>query len=438
MRTEPALSNGILGSVREAWTDRYHGPGIGDDRVRDLAIDSDGNVYVTGGSFGNEQRNYFDYATIKYDPEGNPLWVARYHDVVNGGDEAVALALDAKRNVYVTGTICTEFRVVIGCVHWTFGTIKYSPEGQRLWVARYQLLGNGDAFAAAIAVSAQGEVYVTGGRFPEGQFGSDNYATIKYDTNGTQIWIAQYIGPRSYDTVRSLTLDAQGNAYVTGTSSGEEPGISEYATIKYDSDGTEVWVARYRRPGSQLNRAAALALDSVGNVHVTGTSEGAYSTIKYDPDGTEVWTAQYEAHGSAAALACDADGNVYVTGASVVDGREDYATVKYDSKGNEAWIVRYHGPGTGGDYGKRIALDSKRNVYVTGSSSGDGPHSDFATIKYDPEGTELWVARSGSGRRDSYDAPNAFALDAQGNVYVTGQSLNTTRVYEYFTVKYSQ
>jgi hypothetical protein len=101
-------------------------------------------------------------------------------------------------------------------------------------------------------------------------------------------------------------------------------------------------------------------------------------------------------------------------------------------------VARYHGPGGGVDYGQRIALDSKKNVYVAGSSHGGGAHADYATIKYDPQGAEIWVARSGSGRTDSYDRPSALALDTLGNVYVTGQSRNETGVYEYFTVKYSQ
>jgi uncharacterized delta-60 repeat protein len=441
---ETALSNEISGSVREAWTARYHVPGDSDDYAKAIAVDSGGNVYVTGGAGINPTIQYSQYTTIKYDPEGSPLWLARYHDLVNAGDDAVALALDAKGNIYVTGTICTQWQIIAGCIHWAFGTIKYNPQGDLLWVARYHLPGNGDDIAAALAVDAEGNAYVTGRSFPDGKFrGSPNYATVKYDTDGRQIWVARYIGPQSSDWVYAIAVDAQGNVHVTGESS--DMGATVYATVKYDPDGNELWVARYIGPRNGLNIPYSLAVDSEGNTYVTGLStcekRFCYATIKYDPDGTELWVARYDPpearSGGASALAVDPEGNIYVTGRSVV-GTQDYATIKYDSSGNEIWIARYHGPGNGPDWATRIALDSKGNVYVTGSSSGVGAYADYATIKYDPQGTELWVARSGSGRTDSYDFPRALALDPLGNVYVTGQSHNTADAYEYFTVKYSQ
>lgn len=90
------LSNAAApsGPVREAWVRRYHGPGYGDDRPSAIAIDSAGNSYVTGTSFGSP-RSYSEYATLKYDSEGNQLWLARYHYPLYAGDEAKALAVDA-------------------------------------------------------------------------------------------------------------------------------------------------------------------------------------------------------------------------------------------------------------------------------------------------------------------------------------------------------
>src|SRR5262249_8505640 len=152
------LSSGL---VQEAWTARYHGPGLGDDNAWALAADPEGNVYVTGGSFGGDP-NYREYATLKYDPKGNPAWLARYRNEVNARAEAVALTLDAKGNIYVAGTVCTEFQIVLGCIHWGYGTIKYNPEGVLIWVARYYEPGAGDDFATAIALDSEENVYVTG------------------------------------------------------------------------------------------------------------------------------------------------------------------------------------------------------------------------------------------------------------------------------------
>jgi len=403
-----------------------------------MAIDSDGSVYVAGASFGAVY-NYFEYTTLKYDADGNPLWLARYHDPVNAGDEAVALALDGKGNVYVTGTVCTQFRIIQGCIHWAFGTIKYDPQGRLLWVSRYHTAGDGDDFAVGIAVDAEGNAYVTGRSFPDSSH--SNYTTVKYDTSGREIWVARYIGPRSYDRVTAIAVNGQGHVYVTGQS-GVDGSVTDYTTIKYTSLGEEVWVARYHGPGADLDTPTALALDRSGNIYVTGSSVGVggasgYATLKYDPEGKGIWVARYEGRGSATALTCDAEGNVYVTGGSVAAAHQDYATIKYDSKGNEAWVARYHGLGDGADWAWRIALDGQGNVYVTGSSSGLGPRADYATVKYDPEGNELWVARYG-GPSDGYDTPTALAVDGKGQVYVSGWSHGAQGAYEFATIKYSQ
>ncbi|MDZ4383950.1 MAG: DUF6531 domain-containing protein, partial [Nitrospirota bacterium] len=141
---------------------------------------------------------------------------------------------------------------------------------------------------------------------------------------------------------------------------------------------------------------------------------------------------------SAGAISVDASGNVYVTGSSLGSGTySDYATVKYDSNGNQMWVARYNGPGNNWDYAGAISVDATGNVYVTGWSPGSGTSSDYATVKYDSNGNQMWVARyNGPGNRDDY--ARAISIDVAGNVYVTGQIWDSGTDYDYATVKYSQ
>nr|MDQ2987388.1 SBBP repeat-containing protein [Armatimonadota bacterium] len=260
----------------------------------------------------------------------------------------------------------------------------------QLWVARYNGPGNSYDLAHALAVDGAGNVYVTG--YSLGAGTREDYATIKYGSNGNQLWLARYNGPgNEYDYANALAVDAAGNVYVTGESYGGENDF-DYATIKYDSNGNQLWVARYDGPGNDLDLAWALAVDGAGSVYVTGSSVGAgtfsdYATIKYDSNGNELWVARYNGPGnnddSATALAVDGAGNVYVTGSSYGPGTfYDYATIKYDSNGNQVWLARYNGTGNGNDFASALTVDGAGNVYVTGGSQGVGPGPDYATIKY--------------------------------------------------------
>jgi len=155
----------------------------------------------------------------------------------------------------------------------------------------------------------------------------------------------------------------------------------------------------------------------------------------------EAWVARYNGPLNAVdmslALAVDGSGNVYVTGRSQGAGTDyDYANVKYNAAGQQLWIARYSGPYR--DLANAIAVDGSGNVYVTGQSEpvfGSNIY-DYVTIKYDASGAELWVAHyNGPGNDD--DVASAIAVDGSGNVYVTGRSHGAGTDYDYATIKYN-
>jgi hypothetical protein len=318
------------------------------------------------------------------------------------------------------------------------------------WLARYDGPANGMDEAYAIAVDGAGNVYVTGKS--EGVGLNSDYLTVKYDANGNKEWEARYNGPDDGpDAAYAIAVDGAGNVYVTGASDGGVTG-SDYATVKYLSDGTEDWVARYDEAGG-TDQAVAMAVDG-GYVYVTGSSEDVglnsdYATIKYDAsNGNEVWlaAARYDGPASgldqAIAIAVDGAGDVYVTGESEGVGTgSDYATIKYDaSDGSEVWLAaaRYDGPANGFDMAFAIAVDGSGDVYVTGESEGVGTGNDYATIKYDAtNGSEVWLTPARyDGPASGSDQAYAMAVDGSGNVYVTGESEGSGTSADYATVKY--
>ncbi|MDQ3020467.1 MAG: SBBP repeat-containing protein [Bacteroidota bacterium] len=420
------------------WVQRYNGPGNDVDATLSIAVDNSGNVYVTGYSIGNGTDG--DYATIKYNSSGVRQWVQRYNGSGNSFDEARSIAVDSSGNVYVTGR---SFGSGTG---FDYATIKYNSSGVQQWVQRYNG-PNGDDVALSIVVDGPGNVYVTGYSFISGQ--DYDYVTIKYDSNGDSIWVQKYNGPRnSTDYAISIAVDGSGNVYVTGYSIGNGTG-EDYATIKYNSSGVRQWVQRYNGPGNSFDEAHSIAVDGSGNVYVTGSSVGIgtffdYATIKYNSSGAQQWVQRYNGPGNSndfvgtMSIEVDNSGNIYVTGYSRGSGTEDdYATIKYNSNGASLWVQRYNGGFD--DAASSIAVDGSENVYVTGFSHGGGGvlEIDYATIKYNSSGVRQWVQRY-NGPGNNYDYANSIAVDNSGNVYVTGNSVGIGDNSDYATIKYSQ
>ncbi len=317
----------------------------------------------------------------------------------------------------------------------------------RKWVARYNGPANGDDVVNAIAVDGSGNIYVTGRSWGSGT--DYDYATIKYNTSGKQLWAKRYNGPvNDEDFAAAITVDGSGNVYVTGRSlvSGSGPEdvpIYDYATIKYSPNGIQLWVNRYDGPGNGDDQATSVAVDGTGNVYITGSSGSDYATIKYNPNGKQLWVKRYNGPGNqgdgATAMAVDRSGNVYVTGSSAGLGTSyDYATIKYDTNGQQLWVRRYNGPDNNGDAASAIAVDGAGNAFVTGHSLGLETYQDYVTIKYSPSGKQLWTRRY-NGPANGSDYANAIAVDGSGNVYVTGSSGGSVphNYYDYATIKYS-
>jgi len=365
-----------------AWVRRYNGPGNDYDHALAIAVDDSGNIYVTGESRGSGTD--LDYATIKYYPNGDTTWLKRYSGPGSHGDGASAIAVDGSGNVYVTGYSWSSF-----ATRYDYATIKYYPNGDTAWVRRYNGPGNGTDDGDAIAVDDSGNVYVTGVSSGGGTF--HDYATIKYHPDGDTAWVRRYEGPKKSLDAPAIAVDGYGNIYVTGTSY-DSATSEDYITIKYHPNGDTAWVRRYNGPADSSDYAYAIAVDDFGNVYVTGWSMGNatshdYTTIRYNEKGNELWVKRYNGPGNyrdyALAIAVDRSGNVYVTGSSYGSGTySDYTTIRYYPNGDTAWVMRYNGSANDNDFACTVAIDDLGNVYVTGYSYVSGTNWDYATIKY--------------------------------------------------------
>ncbi|MBM2825598.1 MAG: hypothetical protein HW402_1262 [Dehalococcoidales bacterium] len=389
----------VEGSLVQIWATRYDGPSGGNDAARAIAVDARGAVYVTGRSMsGGTSENDYHYATIKYDIDGNQVWVARYDGGGDQGDDAQAIDIDGSGNVYVTGW---SSRPASAMGVTDYATVKYDANGNQLWVARYSAGGgNSSNIAHAIMVDKLGNVYVTGQSELMG-IGRD-WATIKYDSNGNQLWVVRYDGPgHGGDEAAKLVVDGQGNVHVSGKVYGGSTTFFDHATVKYDANGNQLWAAIYDGPAHGDDSGGEIGLDSSGNLYVSFSSSAnvynnhyEYATIKYDTSGNRLWVARYDG-GHVEDMAVDASGNAYVTGYGGAGiGTNDYVTINYDTNGNQRWVARYDGPVSGEDVPRAVSVDSSGNVYVTGNSQGNSAdYGDYGTVKYSSNGSTMGVAR---------------------------------------------
>jgi hypothetical protein len=381
----------LSAQVDTVWVNRWTGPGAESDWAYAIAVDDSGYAYVTGKT--NNPGTYDDWTTIKYNPDGDTAWIRNHASPGSPNERANAITIGASGNAYLTG-----YTMNSGAGDYL--TIKYRPNGDVAWAQVYNGISNQYDFARWVAVDNEENVYVTG--YSRGLSFQNDIATVKYDSSGNQLWVARLNGSGNYnDQGNKVVTDNNGYVYVAGYVNPFGSGtLYDYVTIKYyATDGETAWVRTYNGTADSLDEARDIEIDASGNVYVTGSSRsaGAYS---------------------------------------------DIITIKYDSLGTEQWTARYYNPDTNAsDGGYGLEVDGLGNVYVVGQSYGLGTGSDIVTIKYDTDGNEQWVMRY-NGPANNYDTPSdelggkCMTMDQYANVYVTGVSRGATSLNDFVVIMY--
>jgi hypothetical protein len=342
-----------------------------DEWSRGISTDVNGNVYVTGSfssptiTFGNVTLTNIngarDIFIVKYDASGNVLWATSSGGV--GYDDSFGITVDANGNVLVTGYFWSS--VISFGSHILVNTdstqitsdifvAKYDASGNVLWAKSAS--GDNNDRSQGVSTDASGNVVITG-NFESSTitFGTttltnstagavDNIFIAKYDGSGNMLW-AKSAGGTGSDYGNSVSTDANGNAYITG--SFNSPTVIFGSTTLTNTGNFTVFIAKY---------------NVSGNV-IWAKSEGVLP-------GFYVWSNS---------INCDATGNVFVTGRfdcySLVIGNinlpnassggpTDIFVAKYDGSGNVLWAKS--AGGTGDDSGSCIKADTNGKTYVAG------------------------------------------------------------------------
>ncbi|MBK8550254.1 MAG: SBBP repeat-containing protein [Ignavibacteria bacterium] len=182
-------------------------------------------------------------------------------------------------------------------------------------------------------------------------------------------------------------MDNSGNIYFAGGD--DNYSSDDYYIIKLDSNVNLEWTRSFDKNG-ESDYATSLKTDKHGNLFVTGyTTENeitSMTTLKYNTNGYLLWSKSEGQYSGGNDLELDMYGNAYATGFITESGSsQNYLTVKYNTNGDSLWNKKYNGTRNHRDISKIVALDINGNLYITGQSIGLGTgayHDDIVTIKY--------------------------------------------------------
>jgi hypothetical protein len=425
----PELSS----ATTETWVRQYNGPANGLDVPYGAQFDSKGDLIVIGTSKLSD--NTTEFYTVKYrSADGVVIWERRFHGVDDLGAYVSNVAIDKNGDIFVTGNTTSSRPSAFG--HDTdFYLVKYAGgDGAIIWEKTWSV---SDLFDTDPRIVLDGKnnvilaanLWLQAGRFT---FQYDFYVAKIGGSSGDVVWELQYDGlAKKDDRVHAVCTDADGNAIIaaeSGTADGYESYLAKYSA----ADGRLLW-EKHLPVGGDLS----LATDGFGNVLIsadTNSREPDLYTAKFaGADGTLLWERTFDNGGldeHTYRFGIDSFGNVAVAGITGRYGSSNYdiLVVKYSPDGSVAWTHRYDGPNHGTEYPYGVAFDHKGNVILAGFSetfpfgSAGSAGSDIYVARYAAaDGAVLWERRYDSPKHADDSSPT-LALAQDDAIAVVGST----------------
>jgi hypothetical protein len=391
--------------------------GPGEETCSDMAVDSEGNLYMTGRFtattiFGNitlTSVGISDVFIVKYNKSGIVQWAKNAGGTLN--DIGKSIAIDSTGNIYITGffsgTATFDNTTVTSAGKEDIFIAKYTNNGTLTWVRKAG--GSGNDFSTDIALDKDGNAYITGDYNAGAVFGTKTILNkggtdifvVKYTSTGDYEWV-KACGGTGGDLSNSIAIDINGAVYITGNfetnavfgnTTLNSKGGSDIFVAKYDSTN-DSWPWVINAGGINNDLSLSIAIDAQGNILVGGgfqdygyfgnfvlKSAGQFDIFlaKYAPDGSLVWAKRKGGVETEYILkmGLDATGNIYTTGFfwySVNFGNEqleafdqaDIFFAKFNPNSQLEWAQSAGGPKD--DYSSAIAVEANGDMYAASDS----------------------------------------------------------------------
>jgi hypothetical protein len=422
----------------------FNGSAEGYESPYDVAVDAEGNLFVTGSASLAEDP-WYDRAVVKYDgATGATLWGPVFVGSF-GLSRGLGFVLDGFGNPVIVGATTASDRVEWNVLRLTGRT--GAPLLLRQLLSEPANTGIAPGQPHLLALSRHGRIVVAGTPYYSSEYVAPTLAFTPSD--GSRVWgPVNFTGVGRARTVPvSVLADSNGNVLTVSTETGgnEARGV----VLKRDREtGEPLWGPV---PFSPADRAfpAAAALDSRDDLFVVGRtwsdSDNRWMTVKYaGATGLVKWgPVPFEPAPNAdqlAGLAVDARGDVIILADSATQTTVTWGIAKYEgSTGRKLWGPVHYDPPLLDYYARsadvHLALDRNGNVFLTASVRKGNERSDWATFKFDgATGSLLWgPVFLDSGYPSGF--PTDLAVDRNGDVVVTGAASSATSLWS--TIKYS-
>lgn len=437
----------------------------GEDTIRDVATDGQGNIIITGGtassnfpatagSFDTSFNGVHDVFVAKLDPSGAIIWVT----LIGGPeyDRAYAVEIDSLGFVYVAGRAGQGFPTSLGCLQPSFAgdvvpnpvykqqdgfIAKLSPDGDRIVWSTY-FGSDGRDFVRDLAVDGPGNVYigvsdvsrshphVTSGAFQTSLSGPSDGIVARLSSDGRSVLYASYFGGSGDDGgTPSIRVHTDGSLYyLTHSKSADAPvtanaiqpgpfaaGNTDLMLARVSPDGGSLLFSTYfGGNGNDFTETHGLAIDQAGNAYI------AITTTSTDLQATAgAFQRSYAGIGtSGKGSGTNYAGDVFVA--------------KVSPNGTKLLAGTYVG-GRHGDGAEGIAVDSEGSVYFSGATYSDdfpvtpngyqtatGGDADLFAVKLSTDLQQMIYGSYLGGNRVDYG--RAATIDAVGNIYVAGMT----------------
>ncbi len=411
-----------------------------------LAVDKNGNVYVSGHffedtvSFNNDIKlissGGFDAYIAKYNSEGNCQWAEKIAG--SAPDFVWSIAVDDYENVFVTGYFESQelyFNngIMLNKIDSTFYEAyyaKFNSDGICQWAKI--ITGIGSESTHSIAVDVNGFIYIAGSftcpllsinnNIEITNSGFEDSFIAKFDSEGICLW-AEKIAGTGYDITKKIILDRLANIYIAGFFDSISLDFNNNITLENNSSNTDGFIAKYNPEGTCL-WAEKIAGNNRDITWSLALEENNFSNFYNNISNylePNIWVI-----GSFKSTILHFNNGITLNNR----GSEDAFFAKYNPSGD--CILAEKIAGSLDDFTTGIMIDNEKNVFIAGDFSspilyfnndislnnfGSDNTSDIFFAKYDINGNCKWAERISGSLNDN---ANGLTIDEYSNIYLSG------------------